>query len=446
MKSFSGLTGAPGRALAWLLELNRPVPERTAEEIDAERDRNYRWNFGVNLLDGLFFWPSVAFISSATILPLYVSKLTPSPLALGFLAVLAQSAWFLPQLFTANAIEQLARKKPVPVNLGLILERLPIFILVVSTFFALKSPALALALFFIGYAWYGLGAGVVATGWQDLLARMFPVKRRGSFFGLVMFLGAGLGALGAGVSTWLLRAYPFALSFTYCFLIAFILTMLSWSFLALAREPVERSHTEPVSTRVYFASLPELIKRDANYRRFLIARMLMTFGAMGMGFLTVAAIQRGGTPDSQAGIYTAVLLAGQTIANLAFGMLADRKGHKLSLEIGAFAAFLGFLMAWLAQAPWWYYGAFFLLGIASGATLVSGILVVMEFSAPEKRPTYVGIANTGVGLAGIVAPLIGAGLATLGYNPLFAASALLSLFAAVLFRWWVKEPRLSVTM
>ena len=42
------------------------------------------------------------------------------------LAVIAQSAWFLPQLFTANAVERLSRKKPVVVNLGLFLERMPI--------------------------------------------------------------------------------------------------------------------------------------------------------------------------------------------------------------------------------------------------------------------------------------------------------------------------------
>jgi MFS family permease len=155
----------------------------------------------------------------------------------------------------------------------------------------------------------------------------------------------------------------------------------------------------------------------------------------------VSAVQRWNIPDSQAGIYTAVLLAGQTTANLAFGFLADRKGHKLSLEIGSFAAFLGYVMAWLAQASWWYYGAFFLLGVSSAAVIVSGILVVLEFSAPEKRPTYVGIANTGVGLVSMVAPLIGAGLAALGYNVLFAVAAAISLLAAILFRWWVKEPR-----
>jgi MFS family permease len=198
---------------------------------------------------------------------------------------------------------------------------------------------------------------------------MFPVERRGRFFGLTMFLGAAGGALGAAVSAWLLREYPFALSFTFCFAIAFALSMISWSFLALAREPVERSNAQRRTTRAYFTSLPELLGRDANYRRFLVARLTMALGGMGVGFLTVAAVQRWDVPDSQAGIYTIVLLAGQTTANLGFGMLADRKGHKLSLEIGAFAGFLGFLLAARARAPWWYYGAFFLVGVASGAIL-----------------------------------------------------------------------------
>lgn len=433
--------GLPARFMAWLLQLDQPVPARSEHEIAAERDRNFRWNFAVNLLDGLFFWPSMAFMSSATILPLYVSKLTPSPLAIGMVAVLAQSAWFLPQLFTANAVERLSRKKPVPVNLGLLLERLPTFLLALSTVFALRAPLLALVIFFIGFAGHGFGAGIVATGWQDLVARMFPVARRGRFFGTTMFLGAAGGAAGAAASAWLLREQPFPRSFFFCFIIAGALSIASWSFLALSREPVERSVAKRVSTRAYFTKLPELLRNDANFRRFLMARLLMALGGMGTGFLMVSAVQQWDIPDSRAGIYTAVMLIGQTSANLAFGILADRKGHKLSLELGSVAAFLGYLMAWLAAAPGWYYAVFFLLGVASAAVLVSGILVVLEFSAQDRRPTYVGIANTGVGLAGMVAPLIGAGLAMVSYDLLFAVAAAVSLLAAGLFRWQVREPR-----
>ena len=118
--------------LAWLLELNRPVPHRTEDELFAEVARNYSWNFAVNLLDGTLFMFGASFISATTILPLFLSKLTTNPLAFGILAVTAQAGWFLPQLFTANLTERLARKKPVVVNLGVFLERIPVWIMVLG--------------------------------------------------------------------------------------------------------------------------------------------------------------------------------------------------------------------------------------------------------------------------------------------------------------------------
>jgi MFS family permease len=169
------------RATVVLLQADRPAPLRTDAEVAAEVERNYRWNFTVNLLDGATFWFGATFISSSTITPLFISKLTDSPLPIGLVAAIAQSAWFLPQLFTANAVERLPRKKAVAVNLGFFLERLPLWLLVVSALLAATSPLLALLLFFVGYTWHGLGAGIIATAWQDLIARCFPVARRGRF-------------------------------------------------------------------------------------------------------------------------------------------------------------------------------------------------------------------------------------------------------------------------
>jgi MFS family permease len=167
----------------------------------------------------------------------------------------------------------------------------------------------------------------------------------------------------------------------------------------------------------------------------------MALGGLGAGFVTVAAVDRWRIPDATAGIFTAALLIGQTMGNLLFGFLADRFGHKLSLVLGLLANVLGFAIAWLAPAPEWYYAAFALFGIASGAVVVSGILIVMEFSDAERRPTYVGIANTSVGIIGVVAPLLGAGLASIGYSWTFATSAAVSIAALGLMGWWVREPR-----
>src|SRR5512139_2754489 len=74
---------------AALLQTNRPVPQRSDAEITAEMEANYRWNFAVNVLDGAGFLFGISFISSSTMAPLYISKLTTSPLAIGLVAVIA---------------------------------------------------------------------------------------------------------------------------------------------------------------------------------------------------------------------------------------------------------------------------------------------------------------------------------------------------------------------
>jgi MFS family permease len=123
--------------------------------------------------------------------------------------------------------------------------------------------------------------------------------------------------------------------------------------------------------------------------------------------------------------------------------LADRFGHKLSLEVSAMLAALAFGLAWLAPSPGWYFAVFLLLGMRVGATIVSGILIVMEFTTAEKRPTYAGLTNTSVGLVNSLAPLIGTSLAGVSYSWLFALGGLVNFLSALLLWFWVKEPRLE---
>jgi MFS family permease len=299
--------------------------------------------------------------------------------------------------------------------------------------------------FLAGYTWSGLGAGMVAPAWQDLIARCFLVNRRGRFFGTSAFVGAGMAAIGAAFSTWLLYTFPFPINFLYIFIIAAAAVTVSWFFLALAREPAQPVSGPRQSNRQFWAGLPDILRQDHNFRRFLLARLVLALGSMGGGFVTVAAVRRWQVADSTVGLYTEALLLGQTGANLAFGFLADRFGHKLSLEIGALASFLAFALAWLAPSAGWYYAVFVLLGIASSAVMISGILVVLEFCGPQRRPTYIGIANTSIGLASAAAPLAGVWLAGVGYGWLFALTAAINLAALVAMHWGVQEPRQAGT-
>ncbi|MDP3046115.1 MAG: MFS transporter [Chloroflexota bacterium] len=429
------------RFLRWFLQVDPPVALRPESEVATEVARNYRWNFSVSVLDFSFFWMGATFASAATILPLFVSKLTTSPWAIGLVAVIAQGGWYLPQLLTANFVERLPRKKPVLVNLGFFSERLPFWLLVAAALVAGDAPGVALVVFLVGWAWHNLGAGVVAPAWQDLVARCFPVDRRGRFLGTASFIGSGAGAVGAVLSTWILQTLPFPSSFVWVFGIAASMILLSWAFLALVREPVQAVTAPRRSAANYFGALPGLLRGDGNFSRFLVARVLLAAGNLGSGFLAVAAVQQWQVPDATVGLYTGAMLAGQTAATLFFGLLADRVGHMVSLKLGGVAFCLAFALAWLA--PWAdaFVIVFVLLGIGGAAVLVSGILVVMEFATPDRRPTYVGITNTCVGAAGGLAPLVGAALASASYGLVFGVSLAACLAGVIIMVYFVKEPR-----
>ncbi|MCC7493222.1 MAG: MFS transporter [Fimbriimonadaceae bacterium] len=429
------------RWLRWLLELHHPAPTWSEDERLAYQAQWLRWNYVVNVTEGAFWWFGMSFASATTILPLFVSKLTDSKLPLALIAALAAAGWPLPQLLTANLAERVIRKKAVVVNLGLFTERLPILCWPLAAWLATVSPWAALLLFLVTHAWLCLGGGVIATSWTDLVANCFPVALRGRMFGMMVVLGAGTGLAGAQLSRYLLAHYPFPFNFVYTFALAAVGIMISLLLLALTREPVDPRRKERQSHGEFFATLPQLLREDSNLRWFLAARLLMVAGGLGSGFLMVSAQERWQVPDATAATFTSAMLLGQVIGNLLCGFISDRRGHKLTLASGVTCSCLAYLLAAVAPDPRWYYAVYLLLGIGGGAFFVSGILMILELAIPERRPTYVGLVNTSLGLVGLLSPLLGAALAEVSYPLLFLAGATAYALGLAVFILKVREPR-----
>jgi MFS family permease len=417
----------------------------TTEEVafQAEIQRNFRWNFGVNVADGALFWFGLSFAAPSTIMPLYVSHLTDSRLLIGLISAIAGAGWYLPQLLMAKYVGQMPVKKKMVVNVGLFSERLPLVLMAASIFlFAARAPGLALAWFFLTLTWHTVGAGIVAISWQDMLAKVIPVNYRGRLLGLANALGTAAGIASAAGAAAILGRYPFPTNFAICVSLTAFFIMVSWFALSLTREPPRRSNEPAISLREYLAHLPTVVRRDRNFAAYLLSRVLAVFGRMATGFVTVYAVQRWHLTDSQAGFYTTMLLGGEAVAYLAAGELADRYGHKLVLEIGLALCALAMGIALLAPSPVWIYAVFVALGALVAAETVSGIGISLEFGTPEQRPTYIGLANTIPGLFSAVAPLLGGWIAAqTGYGGLFVTAMVFGIAAWATLRWLVKEPR-----
>jgi len=334
-------------------------------------------------------------------------------------------------------------KKRIPVNVGFFTERLPILALAASTLlFAERAPHLALLLLFVTVTWHFVGMGLVAVGWQEMLAKVFPVQFRGRLLGTAAATGTATGILGATLAAGILSRYPFPTNFAICFIIASVFTLISWGWLALTREPPLHSQSAQVPFGEYLSRLPSVLRHDHNFANYLAARVACVLSRMGIGFLTVFAVDRWGLSDAQAGLFGAALLIGQAAANLGLGNLGDRRGHKLVLEISIMLGVLAMLCAVLAPSPLWMYLTFVAVGALLGGERLSAIAIAMEFSSPEDRPTYLGLANTVPGVFSALAPLLGAAIASAaGYHGTFLVGAAFGLLAVAILHRRVREPR-----
>jgi MFS family permease len=406
-------------------------------------ETHLRWNFSVNVLDISFYTLALNMVSQATILPLLVSQLTGSKLAIGLIPAIYTLGYLLPQLLTAGYTEGLRRKLPVLMLVGSVGERLPFLLIGLAVlFFAAPSPILALGLLYLLLGISAVSNGILTPAWYDLIAKVIPVERRGIWSGVGNGLGAFMGIAGAGLAGWLLTAYAFPQNYALCFLVAFVFFMVSWIGLALNREPDSAVVKPQVGLWRYLKQLPAVLRRDRNYQVFLISQSVANLGGMAAGFFIVYGSTRFGLDGATVGALTGTLVASQALMNLLWGLLGDRKGHKIVLAGAAGCMALAALAALLIPTPAALWVVFFLLGASIAGEMVSSLNIILEFCHPEDRPTYIGLTNTLLAPVKALAPLVGAGLATLlGYPGLFIAAALAAAGGAALLGLWVREPR-----
>ena len=401
------------------------------------------WNFGVNVLDNMFFALAITLVSQETIMPLLVSQLTDSTVAIGLIPAIFSLSYLLPQLFIASYSERLRRKLPFVLLWNGLLQRLPYPAIGLALFFfAADAPGLALALFYIGIATAAFGGGIVTPAWFTMIGKVIAVRRRGRFFGLADGGGLLMGIIGAAFVARILDAIAYPGNFTLLFLIAGLLLAISWCFLALTREPESGEVKAAAPLRQYLRQLPSVLRRHANYRRFLMGYAFLRLSAMALSFYIIFADRNFSLTGADIGLLNALFIGTQAVMRLVFGWLGDRWGHKRNLTIAAgcmalAAAFALGSTTMLGMAP-----AFICLACAISGDSVSHLSIVLEFAAPAEQPTYIGLTNTLIAPVTFLGPVLAGWMAgALSLEAMFAVSLAFGLIGGALLMLWVREPR-----
>ncbi|MDE2777261.1 MAG: MFS transporter [Chloroflexota bacterium] len=406
-------------------------------------EKNLNWNFSVNVLDNMFYALAISLVSQETIMPLLVSELTDSTIAVGLIPAIFSLSFLLPQLFVANHAESLPRKLPFVLLGSGLLQRLPYPLIGIALLlFAAEAPGLALSLFFIGIATAAFGGGIVTPAWFSMIGVVVPTRRRGIFFGLADGGGLLMGVIGAYFVGRALDIVAYPGSFALLFLVAGLIHAISWFSLSLTREPASDVDKKPVPLRHYFRRLPSVLRGNDNYRRFLIGYALLRLSMMAVSFFIVFGNINYDLSGADIGLLNAIFIGTQALMRLLFGWLGDRWGHKRNLVISAVSMALAAAFALNSSAVAGLIPAFICLACAISSDMVSHFNIVLEFAEPADQPTYIGLTNTLMAPFTFAGPILAGWIAeAFDINLLFAVSLGFGVVGAALLWWWVREPR-----
>ncbi|WP_245306241.1 MFS transporter [Roseovarius aestuariivivens] len=175
----------------------------------------------------------------------------------------------------------------------------------------------------------------------------------------------------------------------------------------------------------------KMLKKDANLRRFILVRGLLTSTALAPPFLAVMTTgEGGGSVQTLGGLLLASAAAGFA-SSYAWGWLADRSSRMMLLAAGGLAALamgaaISVQAAGLAQVPFLIPGILFVLMVAYHGVRQARSTYLVDISPEDRRTANAAVANLAIGIILLAAGAFGGALSWVGPNGALAGFAAMS--------------------
>ncbi len=429
--------------------MNSETAPQVVVQSETETEQYYRRNFAAGLVHGTFFQMSSAFGSIHTVLPAFVTLLTPSTLAVGLMAAIQEVGEIVPQLFTAYLIEDKPRKKNY--LLGIITLRwLSWGLLAWLTYqYGLSQPGLVLVALVSLFGLFSVAGGMGSVIFADIFARVIPAQRRGRFIGTRQIMGFALAILAGWIVKLILdneMAWPFPVNYSLIFGLSAASLAVALTGFALIKEPVYSARRKSKSLAALLRQSITLVRLNANFRRFLAGRAILGL-AIGLSpFYIIHARQTLDISAGAVGTFLAFQMAGAALSNILWAWLADKFGNKYAIigttVTAALAPILALLVPGISPnlATAAYGAVFALLGALHSGRRIGFDNFVLEMAAPEMRATCVALQNTLLAPITVLPLVAGFLIDRLSFGVVFGAEAIL-LTAGLLILIKLLDPR-----
>lgn len=412
-----------------------------------QRERLYRGNFALFLMDGILFTVAMGIISSNTVIPDFIRQLTDSEVLIGFSGSLFEIGWMLPQLLIARRLVQVSNKKwwfagpNIPVRFAI-----PVFSVLV---FLLGAEHLNLVLiaFLVCYGIAALGDGVVGVPWVDLVGNSLDDRWRARFFGLMTAIGGLIMLAVAPRIGAILNDGQLGFPENYGVLFGisgalFVVSIIPPLFL---RELPSGAASETMpSMREYLGTLGRVLRDDRPFSAMVITRMLSSLFMMAGPFYIGFATERLGLSSGTA---VGNLLTMHTLGGLAGALIYAWMGSRhnllyirLALLMAGLLPVSALVAGQLGPAP--LYLGYFAAGMALSNLFASYLNWVIQHVPPEQRSLHTGLFNTAAAVSLLLTPILGGSIVQwVGYEAVFVVALVMVLGAFFVVMRFITNPQ-----
>jgi len=348
----------------------------------------------------------------------------------GFLVPVREAGALLPQLFTAVRLRRYAIRKWWWV-VGSLIQGLAVLGVAVSAL-TLEGNIAGLAIVVL-LAVFALARSICSVSYKDVLGKTVSKEVRGTVTGTASSIAAS-GVLSFGLALWFQWLSEPALIIGALFLASVLWVMAAIQFVSLREDP---SEIKEISGGQAVGLYLDYLKNDAELRKFIYVRALLTATAIAPPFLILLAQNEAGTILSQLGVLVIASSFSTFISGRIWGKLSDRSTSAV-LTVAGLVGGLTLLLTIITTnlnlfvTSWFLPLILFILMTSYQGVRIARSIHLVNLATEDTRAAYTALSNTIIGIVLLGTGLFGVLAQFTSLNLVVGLLATMSLFGGLL--------------
>lgn len=402
--------------------------------------------YAIFLWHGFFLAVTTAMLDLNTVFPALVSSLVDSKAVFGLLYSIMLGVPFVFNIVFGHYLQDKPRKKPYLI-LGIYLRVFAFLGMALFTFIWAGERPLLLLLSLFGWVFlFSFSGGFAGLAYADIMGKMVPRGPRGRLYAVKQFVSSVALLLGGVLVARLLALDTLPYPSNYALLLAigggglFVAALAFWF---IPEEPAEREGNPKESLWQFIRKVPEIVRADPAFLRFILAANLSSVSLMLLPFYILFAQDAFQLGPEWVGRFLVLQTLGVILSNLVWGYLSHRGGSRVVVRVCILTGGLIPLLAPLLRplGPEMFALVFLLVGFVMSGRKVGFEPYLLDLAPEDRRTVYVGINGT-LNFSRVLLPaLSGVLIDVLGF-PLTFGMTVVIMGVAFLLLGAPKEPTL----